>query len=398
MIKLLSKLLIKNHTEYDNAGVRLSYGKLCSGFGIFLNFLLFIFKFIAGSVSGSIAITADAFNNLSDAGSSTITLLGFKLAGQKPDPEHPFGHGRMEYISGLLVSVVIMIMAYELIKDSIQRIITPEPLESSLTILLILLVSILVKVYMSLYNRIYGQKLNSQAMLATAKDSISDVISTTVVLICTVIHYYSGLSLDAYCGVLVGVLIAYVGFSSLKDTISPLLGTPPSQDYVKDIESIVLSHENIIGIHDLIVHDYGPGRKMVSLHAEVPSTCDILNIHDTIDNIEHDIFEELGTIAVIHMDPVLIGDPLTDRLKEAAIGILKNIDERLTLHDFRIVKGPSHTNILFDIVKPYRLKMTDDELKFTILAEFKKIDNHYFTVLEIDNDYIGTGVSDTLKH
>ena len=305
MITILEKILIKN--EYDDNKRRNIYGAMCGFLGIFLNVVLFAVKFAAGTVSRSISITADAFNNLSDAGSSIISLIGFRLAGKKPDPEHPFGHGRMEYVSGLIISFVILIMAYELIRSSIAKIIHPEETEFSITIIVILVISILVKLYISFYNYRIGKKINSTAMRATAFDSISDMVSTFVVLLGLVISHYANVNIDGYCGVIVSLFIFYVGFSSIKDTISPLLGQAPSKEYVDDIYSIVMCDERILGIHDIIVHDYGPGRKIVSLHAEVPSTCSITEIHDLIDGIEHRLADELNCDATIHMDPVETG-------------------------------------------------------------------------------------------
>ena len=271
MVTLLSRIFIKNREETTDPIVRQAYGMLCGSVGILLNILLFIGKFLAGTISNSIAITADAFNNLSDAGSSIITLLGFKLAGQKPDSDHPFGHGRLEYISGLLVSVVILIMAYELIKDSVIKIFHPEALNYSPLILVILLASILVKCYMAYYNRKIGGQIDSAAMKATATDSMSDTLATTVVLIATLISHFSGFAIDGYCGVLVGLFILFAGINAAKDTISPLLGQAPDPEFVQQINDIVMSYEGVLGIHDLIVHNYGPGRVLISLHAEVPS-------------------------------------------------------------------------------------------------------------------------------
>lgn len=302
MITILEKIFIKE--EYDENKKRNIYGAMCGILGIFLNVLLFAVKFIAGAISGSISITADAFNNLSDAGSSLISLIGFRLAGKKPDPEHPFGHGRMEYISGLIISFVIIIMAYELIKSSIKKIIRPETTEFSIIIVAILVASILVKLYISYYNYKIGKRISSASMRATAYDSISDMISTTVVLIGLFITHFTKLNIDGYCGVIVSLFIFYVGFSSIKATISPLLGQAPSKEYVDRINSIVMCDERILGVHDIIVHDYGPGRKIISLHAEVPSTCSITEIHDLIDDIEHRLADDLNCEATIHMDPV----------------------------------------------------------------------------------------------
>lgn len=360
---------------------------LCGAMGIFFNLLLFAGKFLAGAISNSIAITADAFNNLSDAASSIITLLGFKMAGQKPDSDHPFGHGRIEYISGLLVSILILFMAFELIKSSAIKIFHPEELSYSPLILVILLASILVKFYMAFYNRKVGQQIQSAAMKATAMDSLSDTLATTVVLIATLVSHYTRISIDGYCGVLVGLAILYAGINAAKDTISPLLGQAPDPEFVQQIEDIVMSYEGVIGIHDLIVHNYGPGRVLISLHAEVPADGDILSMHDMIDLIEHKLRDTLHCSAVIHMDPVCIGDEETTLLKEAVAGYLAEIDTELTMHDFRIVKGPTHTNVIFDVVVPYKFKMTDNEVVTTLATRIWEKHPNHFAVIEVDKKY-----------
>ena len=387
MIGLLSKFLIHNREDTSNPGVRQAYGMLCGSVGICFNLLLFLGKFLAGTFSNSIAITADAFNNLSDAGSSIITLIGFKMAGQKPDSDHPFGHGRIEYISGLLVSVVILIMAYELVKDSVARILSPSKLQYSPLVLVILLSSILVKCYMAYYNRAVGGKINSAAMKATATDSLSDTLATTVVLIATLVSHFTDVQIDGYCGILVGLFIFYAGINAAKDTISPLLGQAPDPEFVAQINEVVTSYEGIIGIHDLIVHNYGPGRVLISLHAEVPADGDFLSLHDMIDLIEHQLRDTLHCSAVIHMDPVCVSDPETNQLKDKVAGYLSEIDTSITMHDFRIVKGPTHTNIIFDVVVPYKFRLTDSEI-ITVITERIKADNpNYFAVIEVDKKF-----------
>ena len=387
MIKLFARLFIKDYENAEEPKVRQAYGMLCGGVGIALNFLLFAGKFLAGAISGSIAITADAFNNLSDAGASVVTLAGFRLAGQKPDPEHPFGHGRMEYISGMVVAMLILLMGFELVKSAFGRIVQPQTLEVSVLILAILAVSILVKSYMALYNFIYGKKLNSAAMKATATDSISDAISTAVVLACTLISHLTGLSLDGYCGLAVGLLVFWAGIRAAKETIDPLLGQAPEPEFVEQIRKTVMEDPDIIGIHDLIVHNYGPGRVLISLHAEVPSTGDILALHDKIDLIEHKLRNTLHCSAVIHMDPVCVGDKETEIYKAQVQGYLIAIDERLTLHDFRIVKGPTHTNLIFDVVVPFDFKMGDRQLMQEITRRVQEDNPNFFTVIEVDKQY-----------
>ena len=388
MIALLSKLFIKNRNEVSDPSVRQAYGMLCGAAGIFLNLCLFTGKFLAGTFSRSIAITADAFNNLSDAGSSIITLIGFKMAGQKPDPSHPFGHGRIEYISGLLISVIILLMGLELVKSSVAKILHPEALEFSPVIALVLLASILVKCYMFFYNRKLGKKLDSAAMLATATDSLSDTLATAAVLASTLIAHFTKLSVDGWCGVLVGLFICFAGYHAARDTISPLLGQAPDKEFVRQINDIVMAHENVIGIHDLIVHNYGPGRVLISLHAEVPADGELLALHDMIDTIEHELRDQLSCHAVIHMDPVCVGDEETARLKAIAQNCIHEISPDLTLHDFRIVTGPTHTNLIFDTVTPYDFPLSDRELVSLIKEKLQAVDPKFFAVIEVDKQMV----------
>ncbi len=384
MLTLLSRLFISNPSDTHDPQVRRSYGMLCGAVGIILNLLLFTGKLIAGLISHSIAITADAMNNLSDAGSSIITLIGFKMAGKKPDPDHPFGHGRIEYIAGLIVSMLIILMGFELLKSSVEKIFHPEELTFSSIAVAILIISILVKCYMFFYNNAIGKRIDSAAMKATATDSLSDSVATTVVLVATLISHFANFSVDAYCGVLVGLFILYAGYNAAKDTISPLLGQAPDEEFVAHVEEVVMAHPEIIGVHDLIVHDYGPGRLIISLHAEVPSDGDILVLHDVIDRIEMELGTELNCIAVIHMDPVLVGDETTDRLKALAKETLAAISPELSLHDFRIVEGPTHTNLIFDILAPFNFVLTDEQLLAKVTAGIKEANEQYYVVAKID--------------
>ncbi len=386
MIALLAKLLLRNRTEGQE--VREAYGMLCGAVGILLNLLLFAGKLVAGTLSGSIAITSDAFNNLSDAGSSLITLLGFRMAAQKPDPHHPFGHGRIEYLSGLMVSILILLMGFELLKSAVAKIVTPEPVAFSLLSFVILGVSVLVKLYMVCYNRKYAKKLDSDAMQATAADSLNDCIATFVVMVSTVIGSLTGLKIDGWCGLLVALFILYAGFDSAKTTIAPLLGQPPSKELVHEIEAHVCAHPEILGIHDLIVHDYGPGRRMVSLHAEVAADSDFETIHDTVDNIEQELQKKLDCHTVIHMDPIRVGDGETDALRRAVAEQLKTIGEGVTLHDFRCVVGPTHRNLIFDVVVPYDNPKTDDEIRAAVNQLVEAIRPDCRAVIAIDRPYV----------
>lgn len=387
MITFLSKIFIRETA--DKAKIRREYGMLCGLVGIFLNILLFLGKFFAGTISKSIAITADAFNNLSDAASSVVTLVGFKLAGAKPDSEHPFGHGRIEYVSGLVVSAAILLMAYELLRDSIVKILNPEETEFSALIVVILAVSILVKLYMYYYNSSVAKRIDSAAMKATATDSLSDTCATAVVLVATVVGHFTGLAIDGYCGALVGLFILYAGIRSAKETLDPLLGQAPEGEFVQQIDKIVMAHEEICGIHDLVVHDYGPGRRMVSLHAEVPAEGNILEIHDIIDNIENELQEKLGCEATIHMDPIVTSDEHVSELKAAVASIIKGIDSAVDMHDFRVVTGPTHTNLIFDVLVPYKFRIADDELTAMIEAQVReRLGNSYHVVIRVDTSYV----------
>lgn len=388
MITLLSRWFIRDRDHVTDPAVRRAYGQLCGLAGIGLNVLLFIGKFLAGTISGSIAITADAFNNLSDAGSSVITLLGFRLAGRKPDPEHPFGHGRIEYISGLIVSGLILLMGAELAKTSFDKILHPAAVDFSVIAMVILAVSILVKLYMSLYNRQIGKKINSAAMAATAADSISDAISTSAVLAAMLVAKFSGLMIDGYVGMIVAVLILISGVKAAKETIAPLLGQAPETEFVQQIERIVMSHPPICGIHDLVVHDYGPGRVMISLHAEVPAGGDMLELHDVIDNAEIALRRELNCEAVIHMDPIVTDDGITSELRAKVSKLVKTIDERITIHDFRIVPGNTHTNLIFDAVVPFDIGISAQEVSERISRLVSEMDSNYFAVVLVEHSYV----------
>lgn len=362
MINFIAKHWIPDYRNYQDKYVRQQYGILCGIAGIFLNVFLFAGKLFVGWLSHSIAIMADAFNNLSDAGSSLILLFGFRLSGQKPDPEHPFGHGRLEYVSGLIVSVIIMVMAVELMKSSGQKILHPEEVVWHTWTLVVLVISILVKLYMFTYNRSYGNKIASAAMGATALDSISDAVATFVVLVSTVVSHFTGLQIDGVCGMLVGIFIMYAGISAAKDTINPLLGQPAEDCFVERVHEIVLSRKEILGMHDLVVHNYGPGRTMLSLHAEVPVDGSLVELHEVIDEVEHQISDELGCTAVIHIDPIGEMDEETKQMKKEMEADLKLIDPSLALHDFRMVRCTGHMKLFFDIQEPYSCKIEEKEL------------------------------------
>lgn len=387
MISLLSRWFVKDRENTEDPTVRKAYGVLCGAVGIGLNLLLFLGKLLAGLLSGSIAIMADAFNNLSDAGSSFVTLMGFRLADQKPDSEHPFGHGRMEYLSGLVVAMLILLMGFELAKSSVGKILHPEPVEFSLLVAIILVVSIAVKVYMAVYNRSIGKKIASTAMEATAVDSLSDSVSTAAVLAATLVGHFTELQIDGWCGILVAAFILWSGINAAKDTLDPLLGTPPTPEYVERIRSLVMENETIVGIHDLVVHDYGPGRTMISLHAEVSASGDMLAIHDEIDNVERELREALGCEAVIHMDPIITDDGVTEETRQRVALLVRCIDEQITIHDFRMVAGPTHTNVIFDVVVPFKFRLTDAEVEEKIKTAVRALDGDYYAVVTVEKSY-----------
>ncbi len=384
MISLLAKIFIKNRDGESPETLRLRYGVLCGAFGIFLNLMLFVGKLVAGMLSGSISVTADAFNNLSDAGSSLITLVGFRIAGHKADSHHPFGHGRFEYISGLLVSILIILVGFELGKSSVEKLFAPEPVVFSALTLSILAVSVAVKLYMAFYNKRIGKKLDSPAMEATAVDSLSDAASTFVVFICMLLSHFFEWEIDAWCGLAVSGFILVSGIRSAKQTIDPLLGQPPSAELVGRIESIVRSHPYVVGIHDLVVHDYGPGRLMISLHAEVPADGDLLKIHDSIDNAEKELNHALCCEAVIHMDPVETDDARTNETKEKIAALVRTLDPRITIHDFRMVSGETHTNVIFDAVVPFDVSLDEKEVAARISELVSALDGNYYAVVNID--------------
>lgn len=385
---LLADFFIRNAKDLPSEELRTKYGVFYGILGIILNIFLFGVKITVGIVTGAISVVADAFNNMSDAGSSIITLLGFRLGSKKPDKDHPFGHGRSEYISGFIISMLIILVGFELAKSSFEKIFSPSELDFSVISIISLVFCVLIKLYMAYYNHFVGKKINSGAMRATALDSLLDSVSTTVVLICMIISYFTDLKIDAYCGLAVSVFIFCSGFRSAKETISPLLGQTATTEFVEMIEKTVKECPYVCGIHDLIVHDYGPGRRMVSLHAEVPADSDFLEVHDAIDNIEKALRDTLHCDAVIHMDPIETGDSFVSETKTSVLDAVKSIDERITIHDFRMVSGTTHTNLIFDAVIPYDIKLSDKELKELISAKILNLDSKYRAVIEIDRPFV----------
>ncbi len=387
MVTLLAKIFIKDREDVASQRVRTAYGFLCGIVGIIFNVFLFAIKLFAGLLSGSVSVTADAFNNLSDAGSSVVTLLGFKMSNRQADEDHPFGHGRMEYISALIVSIIIVTVGFELFKESVSKIFSPSDIEANAVAIVIIIASIFVKFYMAFYNNSIGKKINSNAMKATATDSFSDCIATGATLAAILVSKYTSLNIDGYCGVVVSVMILIAGFNSAKDTIAPLLGQMPSKEFVSDIEKTVMAHEGVKGIHDLVVHDYGPGRVMMSLHAEVSASEDVFKMHDMIDNIEVELCKKFNCEAVIHMDPIDDKNELVFDLRQKVSKIVKEMDDRMSIHDFRMVPGPTHTNLIFDIVIPFDCKMKNNDVLSQVKKEILKINQTYFAVIKIDKMY-----------
>lgn len=387
MTDFLIKKFVKDHQNTADPKVRTRYGILGGVVGIICNLFLFVIKLSIGLFSGSMSIVADAFNNLSDIGSCAVTLLGFKIANQPPDREHPFGHGRMEYMSAALVSALIVLVGFELLKESFSKILSPEPLKFSYYIIAALVVSVAVKFLMGLFNKKLGKRINSPALGATAADCFSDCIATSTVLLSVLVSHFTALNIDAYAGLVVSALIIYNGVKSIKETLDPLLGMPPEPETVEALEKIVLSYPDFLGIHDLIIHNYGPGRSFASLHVEVPQDVDILECHENIDHCEKTVFEKLGLETVIHMDPVAHDDEYTLDIKEKITAKLKEVDEELSLHDFRIVRGENRTNLIFDVAMPPKFKMTAAELKKAVSQKAREVDDTFVCVITVDTIY-----------
>lgn len=385
MIKLIVKKFIPDFENTADSAVREKYGILGGVLGIICNFILFILKLTVGSVMNSISIVSDAFNNLSDTASSLIVIFGTKLSNMRPDEEHPFGHGRIEYISSLIVSFIIMLVGFELFKSSVSKIFTPQPVTFSLPLVIILAASVLVKLWMASYNRWLSRQINSGVLRATATDSLIDAISTSIVVISIIVGRYVTFPLDAIMGAIFSLLVIYSGFGIAKDTVDVLLGRAPDMETVDKITEKIISADGVIGVHDLIVHDYGPGRKMASVHAEVPDTADIVKTHELIDALEQEISRELGIHTVIHMDPIATGCETTDRMKADVAQILSSIDERLGMHDFRMTDGESRINLIFDLEMPFALHKDKDKILSLIKEKLSEKDSRYAAVITVDS-------------
>lgn len=387
MTKLLVRLFIRTPDGTDEK-TRFAYGKLAGGTGIACNVLLFFIKLAAGLLASSVAIIADAFNNLSDAGSSIVTLLGFKLSAAPADREHPFGHGRMEYLSALAVAALIMVAGFELALSSAEKIFAPSLPQVNFLTLGILVLSMAVKLWMALFYRRIGKRIDSETLVAACADSRNDVICTGVVLVSAAVSMAFGLAVDGYVGVLVALFVLWSGFSIMRETVSPLLGQAPDPALVKEISDTVLSYDGIVGMHDLMVHNYGPGRVIVSLHAEVPCDVPITKSHDVVDCAERELKEKFHVSACIHMDPVDVADPRTKELKRVTQKVLEEVDERLSLHDFRVVPGDTHTNLIFDMVVPFELEEQRSALILEVQRRIHAVDGHLFAIITAEHSYI----------
>ncbi len=387
MHTILIKLFIRDSENVTNSKVRTAYGTLGSITGIITNIFLAIIKYIAGVFSGSISIMADAINNLSDAGASIISLVGIKLSAKPADKGHPYGHGRLEYISALGVAFLVLLMGIELFKSSVNKIINPEPVTFSILSLGILIFSIVAKLWLGLFNKKLGEKINSAPMMAVMKDSFSDCLATGVAAISIIVSAFSDVNIDGYLGIVVAGFIFIAGFNILKETMADLLGKPAEKEFVDEITNKILSYDKIVGVHDMIIHDYGPGRLFASAHAEVPSNEDLMEIHDIIDVIERDIFNEFGMVISIHMDPIIVDNEKINTLRQMTSNIVTEMSKEMSIHDFRVVDGPTHTNLIFDLIVPHKYKLTNEEVCKEIEENLSKIDERYFAVITVEHSF-----------
>lgn len=385
--RLIDKFVKKRNWNRNVSRERL--GIISGVFGIFCNIILCAGKFLVGSLTNSVAITADAVNNLSDAGSSIVTITGTKLANKPVDEEHPFGHGRIEYISALVVSFFIFIMSFELAKGSVEKIINPQDIQFNIWYIIVLVAAIFVKLFMAYFNNILYKKTDNINLKAVMQDSLNDCLATGATIAALLISYFTSFKrADGIIGLIVAIIIFIAGINIVKDISGRLLGQPPSEELVKNIEKIITSHEEIIGVHDLIVHDYGPGRIIASAHAEVPSTADIVEIHDIIDNIEKEISKRLKIVICIHMDPIVVDNEEVDFYKALTQKIISELNEQYSFHDFKMVKGPTHTNLIFDLVVPYEKDKTSAQILHELREQFTSKDHTINLVVTVEHSYV----------
>ena len=387
MVSLFKKLFIKNYSDVSSPKVRARYGVISGVFGIICNAFLFVLKLIGGLLSGSIAVIADAINNLSDFATSLITMIGFKISSRPADKEHPYGHARFEYITGLIVACVILFIGVETGRGSIDKIISNTPTNFSIITCIILGVSIIVKICMSIIFSGLGKSISSDAISAMSADSKNDAISTGIILVCTIINIVFDISLDGYLGILVSIFVIISAIKLIKDTINPLVGCAPDKDFIGKIENKLKSYSGVIDIHDLIVHNYGPTKTFVSVHIEVDAQVDVMISHDLIDNIERDFMKENGIFLTGHLDPVRVNDPETNHLKQVVSETIKELSDKLTIHDFRVVYGNTHTNVIFDVVVPFELKDTENHIKEAVEKKLSTFDKTYYAVIEFDRNF-----------
>jgi cation diffusion facilitator family transporter len=390
MSNFLVRHFVKNYEDVTDHGVREEYGKMTSIVGIAVNVFLFVSKFIVGTMSGSIAITGDAVNNLSDAGSSVISFVSFKISGKPADPEHPFGHARIEYIAASVVAVIILLIGSELIKSSIGKILRPTEVDFTWITGSVLVFSIVAKLWLTRFNTRIGKRIGSAVMKATAADSLADVMATTAVLASALISPLIGIQLDGYMGIVVAVFIMISGIKILKETMDSILGQGPTEELIEQIENYIYKYEGVIGIHDLVAHNYGPGRWFASVHVEVDAAVDIMVSHDLVDLIERDIATDLNIHLVIHMDPVVKDDPFVDGLCELTSHVVETVDDTLSMHDFRVVKGSSIHKLIFDVTVPHTCKMNDKQIISAIESGFRKENKKLYPVVTIDRAYFST--------
>ena len=388
MTKFLIKLFIKDNKNTKNQEVRGKYAMLSSITGIVVNILLSVFKLVIGIFANSISIISDALNNVSDAGSSIVTMIGFKLSQKKVDADHPWGHGRMEYITGFFVDILIILVGFELLKSSVDKIIHPElPSINNITIIL-LVVAILAKLWLFVFYRKIAKTIDSAAIKGTAYDSISDSISTLAVLISAFVAKFAGISIDGYVSLLVSIFILFTGYKAIKEIIDLLLGQKPDPEFVKQIEEFAMKYETIEGIHDIMVHDYGPGRKIVSFHAEVPANSNISKAHDIIDQMEQDIHEKFGCITTVHMDPIVVDDEEINQMRNFVEEVVKGINEEFSIHDFRMTDGGERVNLIFDLVITSDKNTNVEEIISKIQEEIHKKNNKYYAVIKAEYSFV----------
>lgn len=389
MTDLIVKTFIKDHKNINDSKVRARYGILSGCVGIAVNVILCLLKFFVGSLTGSIAITADAVNNLSDAGSSAVTVFGFKMAGKPADRDHPFGHGRIEYITAMIVSFIILFMGIELAIQSVEKIRSPENVQFSLIGAVIIAVSILGKLWLAFFNKSLGRKIHSPAMTAVVADSISDIAATSITLIALILsNFFPNLHVDGWLGIVVACFVLKAGLDIFRDTLSTLIGKSPSKELVEALKKKILSYDHVSGIHDLIVHSYGPGRDFATVHVEMPSDLNVMVGHNIIDDIENDVKKEMGIDLTIHYDPIEVNNERVTELKEITENVVRKVNPELSIHDFRIVDGPMHTNLIFDVVIPYGFKESPKEIISEISSQISEINSSYFTVIKAEHSFV----------